>query len=167
MQCYTISYKSHLRAARTILFYASIAILAIFIIVLQNISINSNLIKGIAGIIILFNGPAVFLHYSYYLENNNWTLKEFDDEIEISKNNSNSIQINKDNIKSIIFFMSAGVFDHGVTTGLPTEDYNYVIFTTDKEEIIITNLIYPDIKKLSAKFMSITPQINRTLFANI
>ena len=167
MYQYIINYKSHLRAARTNLFYTSIAILAIFIVVFQNRPLNTNLIKGIMGIIILFNGPAVFLHFSYFLENKNWILKEIEDEIEITKDNLNSIKITKVNIKSIEVFMSAGVYDYGVSTGLPTEDYNYVIFKTKHEEIIITILLYPDIKKLISKFSSITPKINRTLFAQI
>lgn len=61
--------------------------------------------------------------------------------------------------------MAPSLINYGTTTGLLTEDYHYIKFTTKHEEIIITNLICQDIKKLSSKFIDLKPQFNKTIFA--
>lgn len=43
--------------------------------------------------------------------------------------------------------------------------YNYLKFTTKKEEIIINNLIYPDLPSLAAKFANVKLNHHLSVFA--
>lgn len=166
MQIYNINFKSHFRLSKTALLYTFIAAISILIVLLQNKIDTAFIVKIILAITIILNGPAFFLHFSYYLENKNWIIKEYEEVIEIYMTNEKCIKIDKNNIISIDVYMAPSFINYGTTTGLPTEDYHVVKFTIKDEEIIITNLIYQDIKKLSSKFVNIKPQFNKTIFAN-
>lgn len=95
MQFYTVNFKNHLIAARTFLLYILVAIIAILIILFQNVSEKEFAVKIILILALIINGPAIYLHFSYHLENENWVLKLREEFIEIQKGNFKNIIIDK------------------------------------------------------------------------
>jgi hypothetical protein len=165
MQFYTVNLKNHLNAARTFLLYIIVAIIATIIILFENVSEKEFAVKIILIVTLIINGPAIYIHFSYYLENENWVLNISEEFIEIKKSNFKNIIIDKNNIIRIDIYMSPSYIKYDIIGGLPTEDYNYMEITTDKENVVITNLLYPNIKQLAQKISPIKPHFHKTLFA--
>ncbi|MGB4774935.1 MAG: hypothetical protein WBP45_07185, partial [Daejeonella sp.] len=126
-------------------------------------------LKMTIGFIILFVFPGIFLHFTYYLHQNGWVIKEYSDylEIYIKNNKLNLIRIDKNNISEINIYMAPTTINYNSTTGLPVENYNYAKITIPEMDVIITNLIYPDIKALVSKFPDIKLNYHKTIYADI
>lgn len=168
MAIYQINLSNHFRVAKQILFFFIVYVfIGIFIIVHVGFNDKIFVLKGLTAIIILVNFPAIYLHYFYFLENKNMKLNEYESHIEIYDDDNEIIILNEENVIAIDIFMSVNKFKYDITSGLPTEEYNYLKFKTIDKEIIITSLIYPNIKKLSSNFSSIKPKLHKTIFATI
>lgn len=165
MQTFKINLKSNYRVAGKMLFYIGIATLSILIIAFQNFADSMFMIKSIAIICIIINAPPIFLHFSYYLENKKWIVKELDHAIEIHKDDTVCLIVDQTNIISIDVYMSPTFIKYGISGHLPIEEYNYMKITTKNDTVIITNLLYPNIKQLAKKFSTIIPQFHETIFA--
>ena len=68
-------------------------------------------------------------------------------------------------MKSI--YMAPTTIDYNTSNGLPSEDYNYAKIIIPGKEVIITNLIYPDLKALASKFFNIKLNYHKTIFPDI
>ena len=166
---YKITLKDHLRLAKVTLVYIIVFILFAIFTLLQRTDNSFFVTKVSLVILLLFILPSIYLHISYYFHHKGWIIREYSDylEIQTEKNGISLIIIDKNNIIEINIYMAPTTIDYNTSNGLPSEDYNYAKIIIPGKEVIITNLIYPDLKALASKFFNIKLNYHKTIFPDI
>ena len=162
---YRVNFQSHLRLLNSFLWYFGFYVVAMMCIWLIKLNGYEIWLWSSTGVMLVFLLPSLYLHYCYNEHAANTSIKVYEKHIEIFKDKELVLTIDEDYIVSIEIFMCNGLINYDFTNGLPVEDYSYLRFTTKKEEIIINNLIHPNLKLLAARFINTKPIYRPTLFA--
>lgn len=166
-QRYQISPRNHLIVGQyTIVFVVVYLVFLIISLITKYPQYQLILVFGFI-VACIFVVPGVLLHINYTNNNKKYLLHEYADKIVIYKSGVLFKQVDLQNLKSIQIYMAPNfiLFDTGARLGC--EDYNYLTFETTEGFVHITNLLYPDIKKLGHKFKEIPPRYHKTIFAKI
>jgi len=89
--------------------------------------------------------PVIILHYTYYMQAKDMQIEFTTDGMKVFQ--GETLQIIKDeDIVRIDLYMSVSMYETGYASGrLLSEEYYYAIIVTNSGEIIINNLLYPDL----------------------
>jgi len=165
---YKVSNKDHLRLSSTSLFYLFVYLVcacAAFIFYPRK---EADFVIFIGIILLLvFTGPAFYLHYLYFMKSQHQELRLHDDFFELFEEDVLKFKIQKKDIQNIHLFMSPTYIESGIARGVPFMEYNYMEIKTSTDTIQINNLLYPDLKHLALNFFDITPIYHQSYFANI
>lgn len=110
---------------------------------------------------IIFFSPVIILHYTYYLQARDMQIEFCENGLKVFEGNTLKIVKDEDIIK-IEMYMSESYAKTGYSTGrYPGEDYYFAIIITHSGEIIINNLLYPELLNIDtylnlSKFKYIT-----------
>jgi hypothetical protein len=102
--------------------------------------------------------PTIFLHVEYYLANRHLSIEILRDAIEVEREGVKS-KIAKSDIKEIVLFKSA-------STLTPMESYHFARIAANSEELVITNLITPDVEE-SLKVLGLGIQRKKGVVSSI
>lgn len=162
-----ITWVNHVRLLKylfTYIIYFLITIAGCYIINFNKFE-TPLLIFGI--MICCFVAPAIVLHFNYYRQAKNLKIYEHRDYLDIYNGAELPTVLVFKDIPNIELYMSANMARYNVTQGWPTDKYNYLKIPNKGVDIVINNLIYPNIKELASKFSNATHVYHETLFAII
>lgn len=165
---YLLDFHSHFRSFKRTLFDVILVLLLAISFIYFDI-LDGDLAKKIFGIyLVICIGPAVYLHYCYYLENKDFSLKLDHGVFQIFNLKTGRVwDITSDNVVLIEIFASATFIKVGTSGMLPHEGYHYARIKTLDSEIILTSLLYPDLMDIAIKFRDVRIEYHKTFFASL
>ncbi|MBB6272723.1 hypothetical protein HDF26_003180 [Pedobacter cryoconitis] len=167
MYSYKVSIKDHWRLlSYPLIFILSFLLFMIYLLIVRFNGYQFIIFSSITIVIIAY-GPAFLLHYNYYTKSKNSELVLHHNYLEVFKNKKSEHKIAKADILSIHIYMCPTYIDYGISGGMPMFEYNYLEIKTLDSNIIINNMIYPDLKKLSQTYFDIHPIFHKTFFSYI
>ncbi|MET4142583.1 hypothetical protein [Pedobacter sp. UYP1] len=165
---YKISNKGHLRLLSSSLFYLGAYLVCSFAALIFYAGDSSIFAIFVGAILLLvFTGPAYYLHYKYFLRSQHQELRLHKNFMEIFENGLLKFTISKKDIQRIQIFMSPAYIAYGTTSGMPFHEHNYMEIETSNTTVQINNLLFPDLKYLAQNFFDTKPIYHESYFANI
>lgn len=153
---YKVSDKRQLRLLTVPLIYVFIYLICLVIaLILDPGSVNFAICAG-AIFLLIFTGPAFYLHYTYFIKSRFQELHLHENFIEIFEENKLKFTIHKKDVLSIELFAAPGYMD-GATGRGTIGKYNYMELKTVDFTVQINNLLFPDLKWLTQNFFDIHP----------
>lgn len=162
---YKLKLKDYFRLGEASLFYVLPFLAFICIGPFIQIENYCRYVIAAAGLLLILIGTMICLHIRYYEFDKNLTIEELDECIVVFEDNEILLKTNHQNIISFDIFMSPNMVQFNTGRGLPIELYCYTEIATTQGSSKITNLLYPDIKRLGTIFSQIKPTFCQRLFA--
>ncbi len=157
---------NHFKALAVCLYLVLFALLVIFYLTF-NFGFNIQLINFYIAYLSINIIPALFLHLQYYLINKNTEIEILNGEIILSEKNY-TLKFDRNDILSITIYMTKNVSIGSNLQFLAFESYHFArIKVKGAENIIITNLITPNVELAIMKLNYSEYQIKRKFFCTL
>jgi len=112
--------------------------------------------------------PAAYLHLEYYFTNRGEVVFLEQDKLTYYDNKKQAFNLNFMDINKVILYVSGKVESDGICFGIQNSHYHYIrIITKTKKEIVITNLMHPNLYKIMEELDGFNLVIKRRLFCSV
>lgn len=116
-----------------------------------------------ASVLIVFNLPAIIIHWSYYQRNKDIALKIYSNRLEMIKDDQIIFSFRPEEVTACDAYLSATMNRYNMGNGLPNEAYKHVVLSTATDKFSVTNMLYPDPVYL-VRYYNIKVTIHERLF---